>query len=388
MTRTLAIHILVDSCGWDVVGERPWFLPELAHRQEVASVLGDASAFAPAILSGLRPDESDHFCFLRWSPEESPFSSRAKWAKILPSSIARQAHVRELLSTQLAAELGLTGEFSVRGVPLRRLGEFDWTQKRDLFALGGLNRGESIFDWLTRRRVTYHVSDRRSLEERRFAEAERAVSEGRVEFALVHATELASIVRQHAHDRDRIDRYLRGLQARVRSLVTSARRKYAHVQVSLFSDHGTAEVTEHRDLQAEVDRLGLRWGHDYAAVFDSTMARFWFLTDYAEERIREALPDDARGGWISREREISLGVHWPDRRFGHAFYLLEPGQLICPSHLGHEPLRGMHGYRPDHMHSHAALLSDAPPAVPVRGLTDLFRCLQERPPVGALREAA
>jgi len=388
MTRTLAIQIFVDACGWDVIAERPWFLPELGHRQEVESVLGYSSACVPAILSGLRPDENDHFCFLRWSPEESPFKRQAGWAKLLPGAIARRSRVRKLLSAQLAAELDLTGYFSLYDLPLDRLGEFDWTEKKDLFVPGGLNRGQSIFDCLAAAGVNYHVSDWRIAEEKRFAKAQHEVSSRELAFAFVYAADLDGILHQYGHDRSRVDRYLRVLQARVRSLVAAARSRYDRVEVALFSDHGMAEVAHIRNIRGEIDALGLRWGHDYGAVFDSTMARFWFLSDRAERRIRGALQDDARGRWVSEEREKTLGVHWPNRRYGDAFYLLEPGQLLCPSHLGHKPIRGMHGYRTDHVDSYATLLTDVPPRGPVHDLTDLFSMMKRRARLEAGRVAA
>ena len=42
------------------------------------------------------------------------------------------------------------------------------------------------------------------------------------------------------------------------------------------------------------ENLGLRFGTDYAAMYDSTMARFWFLNDAARARVTRALAAEPR----------------------------------------------------------------------------------------------
>lgn len=376
MTRRLALNVFVDACGWDVVAPRPWFLPELHHRQSVESIFGYSSACVPAILGGRRPDENDHFCFLRWDPDRSPFRDASKWLARLPRPISDRARVRRWLSARLARELGIDGYFSLYDLPLDRLKEFDWTERRDLFAPGGLNRGRSIFDSLLARRIPYHVSDWRIPEAHRFGRAAEVIDRGEVEFVFVYSADLDGLLHRHGHAPEIVDRKLRELMQRVRALTRIARRRYDEVDVTLFSDHGMAEVAEVRNLRSEIDALGLSWGRDYAAIYDSTMARFWFLSGRAEERIRNALVDDRRGRWLSEARQRALGVHWADARYGHAFYSLEPGQLLSPSHLGRGRLAGMHGYRLDHEDSFATLLSSRTPRVRVESLTDLHDMMQ------------
>ena len=45
----------------------------------------------------------------------------------------------------------------------------------------------------------------------------------------------------------------------------------------------------HCDLAAEVESTGLGTPEDYLAVYDSTMARFWFFSDDARKKITERL---------------------------------------------------------------------------------------------------
>ena len=66
------------------------------------------------------------------------------------------------------------------------------------------------------------------------------------------------------------------------------------------------------------------------------------------------------------------GIDFPDRRYGELFFLLDPGILLCPSHLGVKPLAGMHGYEPQDPASVASFFSTKQLENPPGGLADLF----------------
>jgi hypothetical protein len=99
-------------------------------------------------------------------------------------------------------------------------------------------------------------------------------------------------------------------------------------------------------------------GRDYAVVYDSTMARFWFFNEAARRAVTEALRKTPDGVIMSDEELERLHCLFPDRYFGELIFLLHEGVLIVPSHMGERPIRAMHGYHPNEKHSYAALLSN------------------------------
>jgi hypothetical protein len=137
-----------------------------------------------------------------------------------------------------------------------------------------------------------------------------------------------------------------------------AHEHYSEVRLTIFSDHGMANCDRLLDLRARIDPLGLRMGVDYAVVYDSTMARFWFFDDRARRLVTECL-GGVPGGRILPDAELEqLGTLFPDRYFGELIFLLDEGGLIVPSHMGERPIRAMHGYHPDAPHSYASLLTN------------------------------
>jgi hypothetical protein len=97
---------------------------------------------------------------------------------------------------------------------------------------------------------------------------------------------------------------------------------------------------------------------DYAVVYDSTMARFWFFNDRARWLVTRRLQEIKQGRIVPDEELEKLGAFFPDRYFGELIFLAQEGVLIVPSHMGARPIRGMHGYHPDDIHSYAALCTN------------------------------
>jgi hypothetical protein len=137
-----------------------------------------------------------------------------------------------------------------------------------------------------------------------------------------------------------------------------ASQNYEEVRLYVFSDHGMANCDEWLDLKARVEGLGLRVPDDYAVVYDSTMARFWFKHDQARLLITNLLQGIPQGRIIPDDELKALGAFFPDREFGELIYLVKEGVLIVPSHMGERPIRAMHGYHPDDPQSYAALCTN------------------------------
>ena len=117
---------------------------------------------------------------------------------------------------------------------------------------------------------------------------------------------------------------------------------------------------------------------DYLAVYDSTMARFWFFSEKARREITECLQAQPCGRVLSDEELSEMGTLFPDRRFGELVYLLDPGWLISRSDFngtGWAP-KGMHGYHPDDPYSDAIFLTNREPLSPMHSIADIYPQLE------------
>src|SRR5262249_9774965 len=130
------------------------------------------------------------------------------------------------------------------------------------------------------------------------------------------------------------------------------------VRLYIFSDHGMANCDEFLDLKSIIEALPLKMGDDYAVVYDSTMARFWFFNEHARQQITQCLSHIEEGRVVPDSELGELGTLFADRYFGELIFLVNEGVLIIPSHMGQRPIRGMHGYHPLEKQSYAVLCTN------------------------------
>ncbi len=372
--RRLAIAVFSDASGWEVMRSRPWFMPDLDRRQQVTSIFGYSSACIPAIFTGRKPNENGHWSSFFYSPETSPFKMlrHMKW---LPSSVVDRGRVRSYLSKAIAAVYKYTGYFQIYSLPFEILNLFDYAEKRDILRPGGINEGDSIFDRLVANGTPHFVSEWRKSEEYNFDVLRSQIETEEISFAYVHTARLDALMHDESKDSPRVDILLREHQEQLRRTLEVAHAHYDEVRVAFFSDHGMCTVEHVVDLMPQVDALDLCYGTDYVGIYDSTMLRFWFLRPGAEQKIRQALPDAAHGRWVREEEHREYGTYWSDGKFCDAVYALEPSYLLNPSHMGNVPLKGMHGYRPDHPDSYSALLMNFDSKKPITEITDYFELM-------------
>jgi hypothetical protein len=122
----------------------------------------------------------------------------------------------------------------------------------------------------------------------------------------------------------------------------------------------------------DFEELGLRYGHDYAAVWDSTMVRFWFPGgDAIRAKVCRWLEARRVGRILTRAELENWHCYYPDHRYGELFYLLPSGTIFAPSYMNRGFVPGMHGFAPAEPGNAACLLSSHPLARPVSQLRDL-----------------
>lgn len=371
----LTLSVSVDSLGWEILKNRPFLDELLTTRAPLQTVLGYSCACLPTILTGQMPRDHGHLAFYYYLPESSPFVSLSVLGR-LPRAISHRSRVRRLLSRLVAARLGYTGYFQLHNVPFERLRHFDYLEKKDVYESGPCSGTPTIFDHLRANNTPSFVSNWRQPDEINLRALESALDGGDLRFAFLTLSGLASAVHTHGTTSNLVSQKIAWFETQLRRVVALARRHY-EVSVMLFSDHGVTDVVEHCDLISRIERIGLTYGTDYVAMYDSTMARFWFLRAPAREAILGALTEEKRGSLLSDRQLAQYGCDFMDRRYGEAFFVLQPGVLLSPSYMGGKPMKAMHGYQPEAPTSHAVFATNLePPALP-RRLDDLYGIMRD-----------
>lgn len=362
MKPFLPLFIMIDAMGWEILRHEPFGESFAPTRKRLESVFGYSSTCVPSILSGRWPDEHRNWCYFVYDPAHSPFRSLRplRW---LPSAITSRRIFRRWLTKFVKVQLGFRGYFDLYNIPFRYIHLFDFTEKKSPLQPGGMNRGPNIFDFLTERGIPYFVTDTSKSEEQNRDALIAAIESGRIDFAVQYWAGLDGLLHRVGNQSPEIPARLRVYEAWIERVLAAARAKYQEVRLYVFSDHGMANCDVLLDLKARLDALPVRMEQDYAVVYDSTMARFWFFNDRARRLITESLAGVPEGRLIPDDELRQLRAFFEDRYFGELIFLAKEGVLIVPSHMGERPIRAMHGYHPTDPQSYASLLTNQP-AVP------------------------
>lgn len=377
-TRQLHIFVLIDALGWTYVEESRFLADLLPYRTPLRTFLGYSSGAVPSILTGVPPARHGHWNLFYRDPARSPF----RWLRalrFLPDAALNHRVTRKLLKELGRRVLGLGPLFECAVSP-RLLPELDWIEKRNIYAPGGIPGTQSIFDFLVDQRTSHRVySYHQWTDAEMLRQAGKDIERSDATFFFLYLSEMDAFLHSQCQDRaawqGRLEWYATGL----RHLLGAARRVDPNATLTVFSDHGMTPVRHHYDLATHVRSLGLRMPDDYLAVYDSTMARFWFFAERARAQIVDHLRTVPCGRILPDTELRELGILFPDRRYGEAVFLLEPGWLLSNSDFNGNGWRpaGMHGYHPDDPYSDGVCLSTHRLAVAPRTIADAYRCMRE-----------
>jgi len=359
MKALLPLFIMIDAMGWEILRPDPFGLRFAPRRKRLESVFGYSSTCVPSILSGRWPCEHRNWCYFVYDPKHSPFAS-LRWLRWLPPRVTSRRIFRRYLTRFVKVQLGFRGYFDLYNIPFRYIHLFDFTEKRSPLQPGGMNRGPNIFDYLTARGIPYFVTDPTRSEEANRIALTAAIESERISFAFQYWAGLDGLLHQVGNQSPEVPARLRRYELWIEDVLAAARRHYREVQLYVFSDHGMANCDVLLDLKARIEALPVRMEQDYAVVYDSTMARFWFFNERARQLVTTVLEQVPEGRIMPDEELRHYHALFEDRYFGELIFLVREGVLIVPSHMGERPIRAMHGYHPTDRHSFATLCTNQP----------------------------
>jgi hypothetical protein len=376
-TPSLDLFVFADALGWTQVRRRGFLADLFPHRTPCDTVFGYSAACDPSILTGQLPARHGHFSFFVYDPAHSPF----RWARFLgwlPQRLAAYHRVRNRVSRWVAAWNGYTGYFQLYSVPFSRLPLLDYTEKRDIYQPGGINGGQpAIFEHWEKSGVPWTRSDWRADDQRNVHQLKTEIAAGKIRLAYLFTAGLDGAMHAHTVDSPETDAAFAQLERWLREIHALASGHYQEVRMHLFSDHGMTDTLAVSTMMPEFEAAGFVYGRDYAAVWDSTMARFWFPGGPAIRRRIETWLEGRPEGRIVAEEELrAWGCLFPDGRYGELFYLLRNGTIFAPSFMNLRRVPAMHGFDPAEADSAACWLTTHPVMPVPRRINEIFEVMR------------
>lgn len=375
--KKLALYTFIDAFGWELYQRNLWFLEDvIKDKRKLETTFGFSSGADPSILTGRYPDKHTHWSSFFYSPKTSPFKFM-KYLAILPRYIFDRGRIRHWISVVLKKIYRYTGYFEIYSVPFKYLPYFDYLEKYDYFVPNGILKTETIFDWCVKNKIPYHCSNWRLNEEENIEIAKDLIRKSEIEFLYLYLPKLDGVMHTYGTDNSQVDKKLKWLENNILDVYNLAKENYDDVALYVFGDHGMTETKGSIDLIPIIEKLGFEFGKDYVAMYDSTMARFWFLKDGVEEKFIELLNNIKDGVIVTDDRLKEMQVFFDDYRFGKLIFLMKPGILINPSFMGLKVIPGMHGFDIEDKDSYSAILSTENIANDINSITDIRKTMEK-----------
>jgi predicted AlkP superfamily pyrophosphatase or phosphodiesterase len=372
------IYMFIDALGWEVLKGRSFMKNELPHRYPVKMQFGYSATAIPTILTGAPPTEHKHLSFYYFAPEKSPFKMfKYLGLKYLPSFFDRW-RIRHNMSKIIKKLYGYTGYFELYAMPFDRLQYFDYIEKKDMFVPKGLDPVKNLADVLEERNIDYHISNWRLSEEENINRLMKDIENQSISFAFLYTAAMDSLLHKETKTGSNIAEKIKWYETKISNLIECVKNNYKNYTLHIMSDHGMTTLVGVIDLKEKVESLNYKFGKDYCAVYDSTMARFWFFNDSAESDIMKILSKTKNGKVLSEEEKIKFKIDFKDNMYGKEIFLLNPGWQIEPCDMGVKALPAMHGYSPDDCDSDACFLSSREIKEPPVWVGDYFRIMTEK----------
>lgn len=373
----VTVFALIDALGWRFLEGRKFLNDVLPYRTPLHTILGFSSGAIPTILTGMPPAVTGHWNLFYYDPEGSPFRW-LKSAQFLPDVALDHRVTRKIMKELGRRVLGMGPLFECSVSP-RFLPWFNYVEKRNIYDKGGIAGAPSIFDQLTQEGILYRVYSYHHLTDAEIVErAIEDIQSRAATFFFLYLSEMDMFLHTHCKEPEQVEKRLQSYDRGLHRVFHAAREVDPKATMTVISDHGMTPVQHHYDLVKEIEILGLRIPDDYLAVYDSTMARFWFFNEKARWSIHDCLINLPCGRIVPDEELRRLGVFFVDRRFGELIFLLHPGWLLSQSDFNGKAWmpNGMHGYGPEDSYSDAIFLSSSPPPMPVHTIADVYFCMQ------------
>ncbi|TRO62020.1 hypothetical protein E2P64_00615 [Candidatus Bathyarchaeota archaeon] len=122
----------------------------------------------------------------------------------------------------------------------------------------------------------------------------------------------------------------------------------------VVGDHGMCDIKKKIDIVPALDSTGLKFGKDLLYFIDSTMIRFWFVSEHSKEVVTEVLEGFKKFGKIIGTKDAKeLDINFGHKRYGELVFWLNDGVVFKPSFYhrwtftGARKNEGMHGYLGD-----------------------------------------
>ncbi len=367
------IHLifLIDGLGWEVIRDESMFEFPQGIRSPLDTVLGFSSSAIPTILTGKMPE--DHgFWNLFYRNEKGTDFPLFNYVSKLDPKISNNKYVRKSLLIANKFVRKFKGYYQAYDFPSEKLSKIAISESNDIYSVGGIGGSNSLIDYLDENfkeeYLKYSYKDG-LCDDEIFGAIKFGISKDDPKVVFAYFCEYDAFGHKNATNSSLMKKRAREYASNVEAVVKLCKKKYNHVKLDVFSDHGMVPFEKGVDLFGHLNELWPDWEKSIFSFVDSTMARF-YCNEEQGERLKRCL-DGFEGRWLAQDELDKYHVDFKGK-YGNAFYILSAGSQFVPSHMEKGHCEGMHGYLPEDKNMLASHITNYDVEDSPKHIADLF----------------
>jgi hypothetical protein len=306
----------------------PFVFDTLKSKQCVRITSPPSADSLPTLLTGTYPSEHGMF-----GVRLKPNTSRSRIAKIIDQ-------MPDILTTTTQCMVhALTGSYDLPAIPAKRRRGFQilrtqqnkkYRKAENLLQFGGL---KSCLEAVGIERCHYQYS--RTSDP--LKDLINKIGLGKYVFEFVHLYSFDLLQRWNIDDEKKTQAVYSCFDNFARSLYEKCKNN--KITLVLFSDHGYDQITGYVDLFHELKKLDLS-EEEYTYFVELSMARFWFFSERARDKIVRVLRGIPNTKFFSWQDLREFNISFNEPQYGEAFIMSCPGFVFFP-HDFHQPIANL-----------------------------------------------
>jgi len=339
MNDSTHVFIYLTGPGWHILKEHAFMTKYCKYQFPIQSQLGCSHAALSSTLTGKDPEKHGHFSSYYFKKSNTILETAQRF-----------------YSKVISKKSGYFGKYSV---PLRNLNCFVQSNHYSKKLMPGyFSPLISIIDMVHEKKLAHSIVNTNSIPPVQALKNLRyRLKNETLAFAFIHIDEMDDLLHCYPYDFQRIDTKFRSYEKQIKKIITAGINGHSNFNLTIFSGHGMTLAPQKINIKKKINSLGITYGHDYHAVYDPTMAYFWFKNKSAKSIIHDKLHKLRHCKILSHKEKKEFGINFSDKRYGETIALVDPGFQIFPNDVLPCSLPGMHGYDPNHSDSLGACLS-------------------------------
>ncbi|PCI28659.1 hypothetical protein COB52_03365 [Candidatus Kaiserbacteria bacterium] len=354
--KEAVLFILLDAFRWDYLNaEDSPTLYKMASGGVYVKKLKSSSGFTQrsSLFTGAHPEIHGNYTMYVKDSENSPFKILRPFRKLL-SKIPRTGLVHRVTRKFINQIPKVSSSWAPPGaIPSDVLSYISVIEDNKPIHSPGALPVESIFDVFQEENISslYMMAPVSGDDGSTMKSLQKKMSTQHQAF-FVQFSDTDGLVHISGVDSDKRRELVKEVDERVRALTEQFESLYPNGKTVVIGDHGMVDVEQYIDVWGEVESFakenGLENTKDYLMFLDSTLARFWFLSEKGERILKPFLLKsfNDKGKWVDEEYMYSRNIPRNSEWYGDLMWSADEAVGIFPDyfHWPQDKYKAMHGY--------------------------------------------